>query len=115
MDSHIMALPFVFIKNVAVKKDLRFGETLSVVESACCALWIAQGRTMNIWVLCFTYYGVTVPSYKRESFIPPPAGRQEEEEAEEEEEEEVVFWKVVKKRRWWEGGVSLHLEISQTL
>lgn len=46
----------VYTKDVAVKRGLRFGETLSVVEDACCALWIAQGHAVFTFTAsCFVW------------------------------------------------------------
>lgn len=63
----------VYTKNVAVNRDWRCGETLSVVENACRALRIAQAHTASYldyeylkiyWVLCFRYCGGTGDSTK---------------------------------------------------
>lgn len=43
----------VYTKNVAVKRDLRFGETLSVVENACRVLLMAQGHTVFVFTASY--------------------------------------------------------------
>lgn len=86
-----LVFPFAFTPKIEkVKRDVRFGETLSVVENACRALWsIAQGDTVFIFTASycdqeylkknllnveFCVSDIAVTQVARENFISPQAG-----------------------------------------